>query len=203
MALDLDTSKKMKVVVIGGPNVGKTSIISAYVSGAAEEAPAQTVQLAFSQKDEQIGDVVVHLQICDTAGQERFQSVCPNFYRDAQGALVVFDVTAVASFQKIHVWIDELNATMPESFIVIVVGNKTDLSDERVVTREEAVEFASFNSVSYLETSAVTGHGIQTAFQMLCEKFLELEGPKDGTFVPNQVVLTDEPNVVQKQSCCQ
>jgi GTPase SAR1 family protein len=93
---------------------------------------------------------------------------------------------------------------MPESFIVIVVGNKTDLSDERVVTREEAIKFSSFNNVQYLETSAVTGHGIQTAFQMLCEKFLEQEGPKVGSFVANPVVeLTNGPNVVQKQSCCQ
>jgi small GTP-binding protein len=199
-----DTSRRMKVVVIGGPNVGKTSIISAYVSGITGETPMQTVQLAFSQKDETIGDTVIHLQICDTAGQERFQSVCPNFYRDAHGALVVFDVTSLASFQKIREWIDELNATMPDTFIKIVIGNKTDLGDQRVVTREKALEFTTANEVPYLETSAATGHGIQAAFQLLCEKFLEMEKPKTAMFVPNPVLdLAEERKASPKDACCQ
>jgi small GTP-binding protein len=198
-----DNSRRMKVVVIGGANVGKTSIISAYVSGITSDPPAQTVQLAFSQKDETIGETVIHLQICDTAGQERFQSVCPNFYRDAQGALVVFDVTSLTSFQRIHEWIDELNATMPDSFLVIVIGNKTDLIQSRVVTREKALEFTNANEVSYLETSAVTGHGIQAAFQLLCEKFLETEKPKTAMFVPNPVLdLTEERAAPPKEACC-
>jgi small GTP-binding protein len=192
----------MKVVVIGGANVGKTSIISSYITGPSGITPAQTVQLAFSQKVEVIGDCAVQLQICDTAGQERFQSVCPNFYRDAHAALVVFDVTSVQSFQKIREWIDELNATMPDSFIVIVVGNKIDLDDQRMVTREQALEFSNANEVSYLETSAKTGHGIITAFQMVSEKFLEQDAPKSAEFVPNRVLDLAEESPSSEKQCC-
>jgi small GTP-binding protein len=197
-----EQSRRMKVVVIGGPNVGKTSIINVYVSAPSGLPASPTVQLAFSQATERIGDVTIHLQICDTAGQERFQSVCPNFYRDAQAALVVFDVTCQKSFQKIHEWIDELAATMPESFIVIVIGNKVDLTEERLVTRESALEYCNANDVSYLETSAKTGHGITTAFQMVCEKFLEQEMPKSGQFTPNRVLDLADERPPEQKACC-
>jgi small GTP-binding protein len=193
----------MKLVVIGGPNVGKTSIINAYVSAPSGLPTQPTVQLAFSQATERIGETTIHLQICDTAGQERFQSVCPNFYRDAHAALVVFDITSTQSFDKLHEWVDELGATMPTSFIIIVIGNKVDLLDQRAVTRESALEYCGVNEVSYLETSAKTGHGITTAFQMVCEKFLEQEMPKSAQFAANRVLdLAEERPPEQTKACC-
>jgi small GTP-binding protein len=192
--------RKAKVVVIGGPNVGKTSIIGAYIDGPSTIIPAQTVQLAFSQKVEFVGDCSIHLQICDTAGEERFQSVSPNFYRGANAALVVFDVTSPHSFNKLREWINELNATMSDSLIKIVIGNKIDLDSNRLVTRESGLEFSAANGATYLETSAKTGYGIQAAFQMVCEKILELEAPKvsPGTRVLD---LAEEPPPVEKQCC--
>jgi small GTP-binding protein len=195
--------KKMTVVVIGGHSVGKTSIINAYMSGRAlgpdGPTPPQTVQLAFSQKDEVIGDRVVHLHIRDTAGHERFQFVCPNFYRDAHGALVVFDVTNLQSFQKIHDWINEFSAIMPDTFIQILIGNKIDLEKQRLVTREQALSYAHLNDISYVETSAVTGHGVQNAFQMLTEKFLEQDVLKT-MFVPVGIDLAEPTK--QEKPCC-
>jgi small GTP-binding protein len=197
-------SKKMTVVVVGDSFVGKTSLINTYVSGPPVgpeiPRPAETVQVAYSQKDETIGNHVVHLHIRDTAGQERFQSVCPNFYRDAHGALVVFDVTNEQSFQKIQNWINEFNATMPETFIQILIGNKIDLDTQRAVTREDALAYAHQNDIAYLETSAVTGHGVQNAFQMLSEKFLKQEIPKTPMFVPASVDLA-EPTKADKNCC--
>jgi small GTP-binding protein len=197
-------SKKMTVVVIGGSFVGKTSLINTYVSGPPVgpeiPTPRETVQVAYSQKDEVIGDRVIHLHIRDTAGQERFQSVCPNFYRDAHGALVVFDVTNIQSFQKVQDWINEFNATMPDTFIQILIGNKIDLDTQRAVTREDALAYANQNGISYLETSAVTGHGVLNAFQMLSEKFLEQEVLKTPMFVPASVDLA-EPTETDSNCC--
>jgi small GTP-binding protein len=193
---------RMKIVVIGSHSVGKTSIINAYISEESEIATRPTIQLAFSKKDVVIGDRVVHLQICDTAGQEQFQSVCPNFYRDAHGALVVFDVTSPPSFQRIHYWLDELNATMPDSFLVCVVGNKTDRSHERVVSFTDGLNFANENDALYQETSAVTGCGIEAAFGKLCEKYMENEREKQPILIPNQTVNVEHSERPEGERCC-
>jgi small GTP-binding protein len=182
---------RMKIVVIGSHSVGKTSIINAYISAATDTPTTPTIQLAFSKKETVIGERVLDLQICDTAGQEQFQSVSPIFYREAHGALVVYDVTSPQSFQRIRYWLDELNATMPDSFIVCVVGNKIDRAGERVVAREDGVQFASENGALYQETSAVTGRGIDAAFGKICEKFLELERGKEAMLIPAPPVGSD------------
>jgi small GTP-binding protein len=193
----------MKLVVIGSQSVGKTSIINFYITGGNEILTMTTVQLAFSKKVEQIGDRTVSLQICDTAGQEQFQSVCPNFYRDAQAALVVFDVTSPDSFQRIRYWLDELNATMPESFLVCVVGNKVDLVEERAVTKEDSVNFAIENGALYQETSAVTGMGISAAFGKVCEKYVEMEKKgREALMLPHPAVELDQPEMKNEEKCC-
>jgi Ras-related protein Rab-5B len=198
MALE---ERKAKVVLIGGPAVGKTSIISAYIDGPSTIIPPQTMCLAFSTKVEVIGDTAINLQICDTAGEERFQSVSPNFYRGAQAALVVFDVTSPPSFKKLRDWINELNATMADDFIKVVIGNKIDLDSQRLVTREAALEFSAANGATYLETSAKTGHGIQAAFQLVCEKILEVQAPKVSPANRN-LELTAEGGARNEQKCC-
>jgi small GTP-binding protein len=193
----------MKIVVIGSESVGKSSIINAYILEGNEIPVTPTIQLAFSQKDVEVGDRLIHLEIRDTAGQERFQSVCPNFYRDDQGALVVFDVTSLPSFQRIRYWIDELSATMPDSFIVCVVGNKTDRSDERIVTVDDGRRFASENDAFYQETSAITGRGIEAAFGKLCEKFVEMSKGREAMHIPNGTVdLENHVKTAEEEGKC-
>jgi GTPase SAR1 family protein len=89
---------------------------------------------------------------------------------------------------------------MPDTFIQILIGNKIDLEKQRVVTREDALAYAYQNDISYLETSAVTGHGVLNAFQMLSEKFLEQEVLKTPVFVPAGVDLAEPTK--SDTSCC-
>jgi small GTP-binding protein len=194
---------RMKIVVIGSQSVGKTSIINAYVYKGKEMITKPTINLAFSKKDVEIGDRLIHLQICDTAGQEQFQSVCPNFYRDAQGALVVFDVTSLQSFQRIRYWIDELSATMRDPFIFCIVGNKTDKSDKRIIKVEDGLKLASENDALYQETSALTGRGIALAFGKLCEKFVKISNGREATHIPNETAKLDQPvKRDEQEKCC-
>lgn len=191
----------MKIVVIGGPNVGKTSIIGFYVSNHALSATKPTVQLAFSKKVEDVGGRKVCLHICDTAGQEKFQSVCPNFYRDSDAAMIVFDVTSRESFNKVPHWLDELNAIMGAEFTKMVIGNKVDLEAERVVSTDEAIEFCDAAGLHYLETSALTGDGIAGAFVELCETFMKVHGHKDQEVIPEKIALKNPSGKSQKQCC--
>lgn len=187
---------KMKIVVIGGANVGKTSIIRYYVSKQTATTTKPTVQLAFSKKVETILDQTIEMHICDTAGQEKFQSVCPNFYRDSQAAMIVFDVTSRESFEKVTFWLDELSAIMGDKFTKLIVGNKVDLDKERVVSNDEGTEFAQSRGLKIMETSAKTGMGIPESFAELCRLFLEKTG--------DQVVEPEPPTPtpVKKSGCC-
>lgn len=191
---------KMKIVVIGGANVGKTSIIGYYVSNRTATATRPTVQLAFSKKVQTIADQTIEMQICDTAGQEKFQSVCPNFYHDSQAAMIVFDVTSRESFEKVTFWLDELSAIMGDKFTKIVVGNKVDLEEQRVISLDEATEFAQSRGLRFMETSARTGMGIAESFAELCRLFLEKTGTGD------QVVEPQPPTPLtvnsKKSGCC-
>lgn len=191
----------MKIVVIGGPNVGKTSIIGFYVSNCVVPSTKPTVQLAFSKKVEDVGGQKVCLHICDTAGQEKFQSVCPNFYRDSDAAMIVFDVTSRESFDKVPHWLDELNAIMGAEFTKIVIGNKVDLDADRVVSTDEAIEFCDTAGLHYLETSAMTGDGIAGAFVELCEIFIKTHGHKDQEVIPEKIELQNTGAKNQKQCC--
>ena len=187
---------KMKIVVIGGANVGKTSIIRYYVSKQTATTTKPTVQLAFSKKVETILDQTIEMQICDTAGQEKFQSVCPNFYRDSQAAMIVFDVTSRESFEKVTFWLDELSAIMGDKFTKLIVGNKVDLEEERVVSIDEGTEFAQSRGLKIIETSAKTGMGITESFAELCRLFLEKTG--DQVVEPEPPI----PTPVKKSGCC-
>ncbi|OHT07246.1 Ras-related protein Rab-17 [Tritrichomonas foetus] len=193
-----------KIVLIGGPSVGKTSIINKFIGMSTPMDTNPTVQLAFSTKVVELEGYSIKLQICDTAGQERFQSVAPNFYRSSDAAIVVFDVTERNSFVKVKDWLDELNAVMPESFIVLVAGNKHDLDEKRAVTYDEAIDFAQSNDVTYMEVSAKTGTGIENLFLHVSEKFIEAL-QKPGSFVEEPVQLNESSEVPpeeKKRQCC-
>ncbi len=102
----------------------------------------------------QIDGKKIKLQLWDTAGQESFRSITRSYYRGAQGALLVFDITKRSSFAHLQSWLEEVRRQGTDNMTVLVVGNKSDLASDREVTREEAETFARANNLRYIETSA-------------------------------------------------
>lgn len=109
----------------------------------------------------------------DTAGQERFRSITRGYYRGAIGALIVFDVTQSTSFQNIMKWLEELHDYSEKQTIVVLIGNKTDLKNQRQISTEDAKEFAAKNDLLYMETSAREGQNIHAAFKLLVNGNIE------------------------------
>lgn len=106
----------------------------------------------------------VKLQIWDTAGQERFRAVTRSYYRGAQGVLLVFDITRRRTFTHLTSWLtDARNLTNPNT-VILLIGNKKDMEDQREVTFEEAKTFAEENGLIFIETSAKTGDNVEEAF---------------------------------------
>lgn len=107
------------------------------------------------------------LQIWDTAGQERFRNITSSYYRGCNGIIVVFDLTRNKSLKNVEMWLQEIEKYALNSVVKLLVGNKSDLVDEREVTRQEAESFAARKQLAYMETSAKNATNVDAAFQNL------------------------------------
>eukprot|EP01035_Chromulina_nebulosa_P027504 gene27504-36187_t len=128
---------KYKLVFLGDQGVGKTSIITRFMYDSFDKNYQATIGIDFLSKTMYLEDRTVRLQLWDTAGQERFRSLIPSYIRDSSVAVVVFDITNRASFLNTSKWIEDVRNERGNDVIIILVGNKTDLSDKRQVSVDE------------------------------------------------------------------
>ena len=156
-----------KIVLIGDTSVGKTNILSKYLKGEFDPKSKSTVGVEFGVKNFKIENNIVKVQIWETAGEERYRSITNAYYKGAKGSLLVYDITNKKSFENVEKWISDLKANADEDISMILLGNKTDLEDKRVVTTEEGKNKAEFYNLTFMETSALNGNNIQEAFNEL------------------------------------
>lgn len=166
-----------KIVLIGDSNVGKSCIAVRYSKGSYEET-LSTIGAEFYWKTLYRQDKKIKLQLWDTAGQERFRSITKSYFRNAHAICLVFDVTKQDSFDKlISYWLHDMllkhEPDALEKMIICVVGNKTDLEDERQVNREEVEKVLKENKIkNYFETSAKEDTYITECFETLIDEIL-------------------------------
>ena len=134
-----------KVVLIGDSGVGKTNIMSRYIKDEFSIETKTTVGVEFGAKKLEINGNAIKAQIWDTAGQERYKSITNAYYKGAKGALVVYDITRVSSFENVDKWIVELRAKCEADVTIIMIGNKCDLESERTVSKESGSNKAKQN----------------------------------------------------------
>jgi len=125
---------QFKVVLLGEGCVGKTSCVLRYVTDSFNKKHLSTLQASFLRKTIQYRNTDVNLSIWDTAGQERFHALGPIYYRDSNGAVLVYDITDEDSFQKVQSWVKELKKMLGEDISLVIAGNKTDLEKKRVIS---------------------------------------------------------------------
>ncbi|XP_002735512.2 uncharacterized protein LOC100370364 [Saccoglossus kowalevskii] len=167
-------SIEAKVVVLGSQGVGKTSVVLRYVSKHFSQKVTPTIGASFFTIKLNIDEHRVKLQLWDTAGQERFRSMAPMYYRKANAALLVYDITVPDTFNAIKSWVDELQRNVDEGIILCVLGNKCDLTEHRQVSKEEGQDYATSIGALFFETSALTNEGLQDAFVNLCQHLIFL-----------------------------
>lgn len=171
----LDSSTPVKLVLLGEAAVGKSSLVLRFVSNDFQENKEPTIGAAFLTQKCTVADRQIKYEIWDTAGQERFAALAPMYYRNAQAALVVYDITKPASLIKARHWVRELHEQAPAGITIALVGNKYDLAldDEpasessnslRQVSTEEGQAFADEEGLLFYETSAKTSHNVNELF---------------------------------------
>ncbi len=172
MNTDLNYDEKMNVIIVGDSTVGKTSLIKLYFEGLTVGNYLATTGVEQYTKNIEIGNKLVRLRIWDTAGQERFQSLTRNYYKNAQGILLLFDVSNRESFVNVKRWIESINENrINEKVKTIIIGNKVDLSRE--VSFEEAKKLANEHKILYYETSAKKNIGVDEAFKGIILQVLD------------------------------
>lgn len=166
----------VKLVLLGDSGVGKTSIVTQYVSGTAPGSVKPTIGAAFVTKEIVVDDQQLELLIWDTAGQEVYRGLAPMYYRSALIAIIVYDCTRQQSFDTVSYWIKELKNNVDGNIVILVCGNKVDLEDQKVIDSTVAQTSADANGALFAETSASTGAGIERMFQMAVKKLLQTRG---------------------------
>lgn len=194
--------QNFKVVLLGEGRVGKTSLVLRYVNNVFSENQQTTIQASFLSKRLALGDTTVNLAIWDTAGQERFHALGPIYYRDADGALLVYDTTDRDSFAKVKMWVQELRKMVGPDIVLCIAGNKIDLAKDRAVDHEQAEEYAQSVGALHCLTSARNGKGIDDTFLSITKAMLAARAERAGrpSTRPSagsariQIVADDEPN---------
>ena len=155
-----------KIIVIGDCSVGKSCLTNRATINLFEDAYTATVGFEFLNFNIKIDGKIIKLQIWDTCGQELYRSLITNFYRNASLAIIVYAVNSRDSFENIEMWLRELRTHSNPDVKIFLIGNKIDLDNERVITKDQGEKFCKNNKLNlFIETSAKNGTNIQELFK--------------------------------------
>jgi len=175
-----EPSITFKILTIGESGVGKTCILRRFVENKFLKNHLATIGIDFKTKTLNINNQEIKLKIWDTAGQERFRNITTQYYKGADGIVLVYDVTDEASYEKIKDWMDQiLSNTQKDEIGLVLLGNKCDV-EPRNVTEEQGLKLAEELKINYFETSALTGQGIKEAFEQLTIDIMKKKGVGTG-----------------------
>ena len=160
-----------KVVILGDSGVGKTSLVKYEIKNSFVKSSDSTIIFEHSFKNFSVMGKNVRLQIWDTCGKEMYRSSVQNFYRSALCIFVVFSLETLDSLDKVNQWIEEIKENNNEDSILVLVGNKSDLTPKRRIEREEIEQYCKNNGIEdYFETSAKSGENVHEVFKTVVNK---------------------------------
>ena len=189
-----------KILTIGESGVGKTCILRRFVENKFLKNHLATIGIDFKTKTVNIKNKEIKLKIWDTAGEERFRNITQQYYKGADGIVLVYDVTDEASYDKIKDWMDQIiSNTTRDNIGLVLLGNKCDF-EERAITEEQGKKLAEELKISYFETSALNGQGINEAFEQLTLDIMKIKGVDSGH--DTSIELKKVKKKKAKGDCC-
>ena len=169
----MSENEKIILSVLGNSGVGKTSFIMKFTDNTFQESYLATYGMDFKTKFVTINNNKYRVDLYDTAGQERFRSVSINSIRMSDGVILIYDITNEFTYETIYSWMDNIYDVKGKDFPVILIGNKCDKDDERVVSKEKGEELAKRYNIIFFETSNKMGINIEEAGLKLINKIIE------------------------------
>jgi small GTP-binding protein len=192
----MSTPISFKFIIIGSSGVGKTAILKRLVEDTFSEDSQTTIGVEFDSTTIEVDGQTVKLQIWDTAGQERFRSIAKAYFRNAVGVILVFEIGDRKTFDDVNIWLNDVHSLCDPTATVLLIGNKADLAQNRVVSLAEAEQYAQHHQLNYLETSAFDGTNVREAFVKVATQIYR-KIPQAGKPFPGP-----GPRVSQSKGCC-
>jgi small GTP-binding protein len=186
---------QFKLVLLGESAVGKSSLVLRFVKGQFLDFQESTIGAAFLTQTVCLNDTTVKFEIWDTAGQERYHSLAPMYYRGAQAAIVVYDITSYDSFDRAKKWVKELQRQGSANIVIALAGNKVDLASKRTVEIEESQAYSEENGILFMETSAKTAANVNELFVAIAKKLPK--NPVRPQSVKDPLPITDDKSKTQ------
>ncbi|XP_011425191.3 ras-related protein Rab-11B [Magallana gigas] len=191
-----------KVVLVGDSGVGKTNLLSRFTRNEFNAESKTTIGVEFATRNVQIRGKTVRAQIWDTAGQERYRAITSVYYRGAVGALVLYDITKPATFENLDKWISELKEHADPCVCIMIVGNKTDLRSQRVVSTEDGRLLAEKYRYSFIETSALDASNVGEAFNNLLVDIFNIQTEAEKSDSTSRIVPQENKGQQNQASQC-
>ena len=162
-----------RICLLGDSSVGKTSLLTRYSEGKIIEKYNSPIGVDFKVVTLKLNDVISKVHIWDTAGQERFKSIAINYFRNSHGFIFVYDISNRESFENLNNWIELAFSNNQNSIINFLIGNKSDLNDERKVSEDEGKQFAIQKKFVFMETSAKDNINVDKVFEFFTYKLID------------------------------
>ena len=188
---------KYKILILGDTQVGKSCFLTRYADNSFQDEYLSTIGMDYKIKNYQAEDgSTIKLYIWDTAGQDRFRSITRNYYKGADGIILIYDITKKDTFENVRNWINNIKDEAPDRVVLILVGNKVDDERNRVVPKSEGEEIAKEFNLPFFECSAKSDINVTPVFDTLIKKIIEVN-PKN-----REGQKLNQNKKAEKKKCC-
>jgi len=188
---------KYKILILGDTQVGKSCFLTRYADNSFQDEYLSTIGMDYKIKNYQAEDgSTIKLYIWDTAGQDRFRSITRNYYKGADGIILIYDITKKDTFENVRNWINNIKDEAPDRVVLILVGNKVDDERNRVVPKSEGEEIAKEFNLPFFECSAKSDINVTPVFDTLIKKIIEVN-PKN-----REGQKLNQNKKTEKKKCC-
>ena len=188
----MDDPEHFKIIIIGDTSVGKTSLMRRYIEGIYNEKTLSTIGIELFKKEVSIQNKNYVMKIWDTCGQEKFRAISKNYYHNADGIMLLFDINSYDTFEHLSGWIESINQNTSKDTPFIIVASKCDL--EHLVTDQEIEEYSTKNKVKVIKTSSKDNINVEEPFLYLGEEII-----KKGLFNINKNAELKEFKPIKKK----
>ena len=201
---DIDTI--IPITLVGEASVGKTCLINRFINQTFEELTTPTLGVDMFKKQVFLQDMRLLVRISDTAGQEKFRSLTDDYFKNAKGMILVYDVTQKSTFLALDSWFEKIQEKCIKDVKILLIGNKTDLKSERQVSTEEGINYAKRKGLFFIEASAKTNDGdkVNEGFNMIIAEIGRDEIENENKTIRNTLVSEKMPVIIvpKKKNCC-
>ena len=199
MLQESEPEYSIKLLVLGDTSVGKSNYIYRFTEDKFSDNHMSTTGLDLKNADIIIDDKKIRVQLWDTAGEEKYRSITKTLFLRVQGIITIFDLTKEETFINLKSWINSIKEECGNNMPILIIGNKCDLTEYRVVKKETAYKYAKKEKIEYIETSSKTGENIKNSVDIICSKVIKsLSLKNEFSFTLDSSALIPK----KKKNCC-